>query len=447
MALDVIAVPVLVVGSGISGLYTALKLANSGVNVLLVSKNALTENNSRYAQGGIAAVLPENTEDSQELHIQDTLVAGAGLCNEAVVREILAGGHVAIADLLLLGVPFDKDAAGQLRLGLEGGHSVNRIIHAGGDATGKQVEMTLIARLQENHRIRMMAFCEIAELLHRDGACIGARAVDYDQQREFVIHARHTVLATGGAGRLYSHSTNPAGATGNGFSLAYHTGATLRDMAFVQFHPTAFYQDGQARFLVSEALRGEGGILRNATEQAFMASVHPQGDLAPRDIVTRTIYHELQQQQTHRSDAPSHAPNKAPDHVFLDMTHLPAELLAERFPTILAACERFGVDLRTQLIPVAPAAHYMMGGVAVDLNGQTDIPGLSVVGETVWTGLHGANRLASNSLLECMVLARACAHTVANYARHSACPLGYRGRCPLFSRWFRPMKPRQRFKP
>ncbi|MBK8190770.1 MAG: L-aspartate oxidase [Vampirovibrionales bacterium] len=394
----------LIIGSGISGLFLALKLAAAGRRSLIVSKNALGENNSRYAQGGIAAFFADNADDSLDLHVRDTLAAGAGLCDPLAVREILADGADAIADLLSLGVPFDADAEGRLELTLEGGHSARRIIHAGGDATGQQVEMTLIDRVREHPLIEALAFCEATALLSDGRRCYGCDAHDFENQRSYRIFADAVVLATGGGGRLYSRSTNPPGATGNGFWLAYQAGAELRDMEFVQFHPTAFYQDGQARFLISEALRGEGGILRNALGEAFARRYHPAGELAPRDVVTRAIFEEIHRQEGRP---------QASDRVFLDMTHLPPDLLEKRFPSILKACLGFGVDLRTEWIPVAPAAHYMMGGARVDLtSGRSDVDGLYVVGESVWTGLHGANRLASNSLLECLVISRSAARAI-----------------------------------
>ncbi len=411
---EVKTVPVLVIGSGISGLFTALKLAEAGIRVLIVTKNALSENNSRYAQGGIAAVLPGNEEDSLALHVEDTLEAGAGLCDESIVRSILGDGFEAISDLLLMGVPFDKNELGELELTLEGGHSVRRIIHAGGDATGKQVEMTLIRRVNESPLIECLEYCEVAELLSAGRECYGCRAVAYKNEQPLMILSQYTVLATGGVGRLYSRSTNPAGATGNGFALAYMADANLRDMEFVQFHPTAFFKDGKARFLISEALRGEGGVLRNAEGEPFTQQYDPRGDLAPRDIVTRAIYAELKRQQASGNPA---------DHVFLDITHLSVETIEKRFPTILKACLDFGTDIRKEWIPVAPAAHYIMGGVEVDLNGRTTVENLFVVGETVWTGLHGANRLASNSLLECVVLARSVAADIAADYEYEFCPV------------------------
>lgn len=392
-------VPALVIGTGISGLFTALKLASSGIQVLLITKSSLDESNSRYAQGGIAAVLPNNQGDSLELHLQDTIRAGAGLCNEAVSRSILAEGFPAIEDLLAYGVPFDRKPNHDLALTREAAHSVQRIVHAGGDATGHSVEMTLIDKVRKDSLIHVMEYTQAVELLAQAGHCFGCRAVNLKTRQEVVIQAPHTVLATGGIGRLYSHTTNPSIATGDGIALASRVGADVGNMEFVQFHPTAFYADGRLHFLISEALRGEGGILRDQNGAAFAKHYHPDGELAPRDIVTRAIYAEMQAA-------------KLP-YVYLDISHLPAQTIEQRFPTILANCLQFGIDIRRDWIPVAPAAHYLMGGITADVDGKTSLLGLYTVGEAAYTGLHGANRLASNSLLECVVLARRVARCIA----------------------------------
>jgi L-aspartate oxidase len=392
-------VPALVVGTGISGLFTALKLASAGIRVLLITKSSLDESNSRYAQGGIAAVLPNNRGDSLELHLRDTIRAGAGLCNEAASRSILAEGFPAIEDLLAYGVPFDREPNQDLALTREAAHSIQRIVHAGGDATGHSVEMTLIGKVRKNSLITVMEYTQAVALLSHDGRCYGCRAVNLKTRQEVVVYTPHTVLATGGIGRLYSHTTNPSIATGDGIALASRIGAEVGNMEFVQFHPTAFFADGRLHFLISEALRGEGGILRDQDGVAFAKRYHPDGELAPRDIVTRAIYAEMQA-------------TKLP-YVYLDISHLPAQTIEQRFPTILANCLQFGIDIRKDWIPVAPAAHYLMGGITADVNGKTSIPGLYTVGETAYTGLHGANRLASNSLLECVVLARRVACCIA----------------------------------
>lgn len=388
----------LIVGTGISGLFTALKLSSAGINTLLVTKSALDESNSRYAQGGIAAVLPSNPGDSIDLHLQDTIRAGAGLCNEDAAKSILSEGYASIEDLLFYGVPFDRNPDNELALTREAAHSVERILHAGGDATGHSVEMALVDKVRKDPLIEVIEYAQVVELLMKEGRCRGCRAVDYRNQQEILVYSPHTILATGGIGRIYSHTTNPAIATGDGISLAHSAGAKIENMEFIQFHPTAFYAGGQLHFLVSEALRGEGGILRSKSGEPFARNYHADGELAPRDIVTRAIYAEMQ-----AAGMP---------HVYLDITHLPPETIEKRFPTILASCLKFGVDIRKDWIPVAPAAHYLMGGITVDVEGKTTVPGLYAVGETAYTGLHGANRLASNSLLECVVLARRVAQYV-----------------------------------
>lgn len=405
--------PVVIIGSGIAGLLTALKLAEGNIAVTVVTKTELTENSSRYAQGGIAAVLPNQSHDSLEAHVQDTLNAGAGLSNEAITRSILADAPYVIDDLLALGVPFDR-VEGQLAFTKEAAHTHARILHAGGDATGRSIQDTLTQHVKAHPRITVFEQCTALSLLtDEDNRCGGVRVAhtkanaqgDMAQWHTQTIHAPYTIVATGGVGRLYAQTTNPVIATGDGVALAYQAGARVQDMEFVQFHPTAFWapddtKNGSVRFLISEALRGEGAILRNAAGEAYAKSYHPDGELAPRDIVTRLIWSEM---------AKSNQP-----HSYLDISHLPTAHLEQRFPTILQSCLSFGIDIRKDWIPVAPAAHYAMGGVFVDAQGQTSIPGLMAVGEVVCSQLHGANRLASNSLLECVVLARRVAeHVVA----------------------------------
>ncbi len=391
---------VLLIGTGISGLFTALKLAEADIDVLLMTKSGLSETNSRYAQGGIATVLPQNPDDSLDLHVRDTMNAGAGLSDDTVVRSILSEGYEAVEDLLVYGVPFDRDANNQLALTREAAHSVNRIIHAGGDATGASVEMTLIGKVRSHPKIKVYEYCQAIALLTKSNRCYGCRAIQLKENRDILIQARYTVLATGGIGRLYSNTTNPPIATGDGLSLAHKATAKLQDLEFIQFHPTAFYADGQLRFLISEALRGEGGILKNANGDLFAKKYHPDGELATRDIVTRAIFAEMR-----ISDKPC---------VYLDISHMPAAKIEKRFPTILQNCLEYGIDIRKEQIPVAPAAHYIMGGVAVDTQGHTSLEHLFAVGEVACTRLHGANRLASNSLLECVVLARRVAHAISN---------------------------------
>lgn len=399
-------VPVVVVGTGISGLFTALKLASYGLKTLLVTKAALDDSNSRYAQGGIAAVLPNNADDSLALHLQDTIAAGAGLVDALAAQSILSEGYASIEDLLAYGVPFDRRPDASLALTREAAHSVDRILHAGGDATGHQVEMTLIDQTRKHAQIEVSEYTQVVELLMSEGQCQGCLAVNYRTGEVWEIHSPHVILATGGVGRLYSHTTNPAVATGDGISVACRAGADIANMEFIQFHPTAFYAEGNLHFLISEALRGEGGILRTIHGERFAHRYHPDGELGPRDIVTRAIYAEMRETRQ--------------PHVYLDITHLPSDTIERRFPTILANCQAFGVDIRTDWIPVAPAAHYLMGGISVDVHGESTLPGLYAVGEVAHTGLHGANRLASNSLLECLVLARRVSQLVSDRVGPSA---------------------------
>ncbi|MCA9798224.1 MAG: L-aspartate oxidase [Cyanobacteria bacterium HKST-UBA04] len=392
----------LIIGSGIAGLLTALKLAQLGVACTVVTKSQLHHNSSWLAQGGIAAVLPQNPVDSIDDHVKDTLFAGAGLSDEAVVRSIVSEGAEAIADLIALGVPFDVQADGSLAFTREAAHTQHRILHAGGDATGKSIQQTLIEAVTAHEKIDVLEHTMVAKLLVRDGTCYGAIVVGPGQRhpKPRMVLASHTVLATGGLGQLYEHTTNPPIATADGIALACQAGATIQDIEFVQFHPTAFWADGRVHFLISEALRGEGGVLLNKAGQRFVLAHHASGELAPRDVVTRAIA-----QQIEADGLP---------YVHLDISHLPAAQIETRFPNILANCQRFGIDIRRHPIPVAPAAHYAMGGVKVDDRGKSEVANLLAVGEVVSSGLHGANRLASNSLLECVVLARRVALDIAS---------------------------------
>ncbi len=398
--------PVIIVGSGIAGLLTALKLSDAGVSSLVVTKTHLKENSSWMAQGGIAAVLPENTSDSIELHVKDTIYAGAGLSDESITRSVLSEGFLAIQDLIKLGVPFDR-VDGKLAFTKEAAHSTPRILHAGGDATGRSVQDTLIRKTLQDPHIEVLEACVAVGLMVRDNRCYGVHVVNYenpDNLQQVILMAQHTILATGGIGRLYSQTTNPPIATGDGIALAYEAGAKIQDMEFVQFHPTAFRSERGVEFLISEALRGEGGILRDISGRAFARDYHPDGELAPRDVVTRSISSQI------RKDGRPF--------VTLDITHLPVETIEHRFPNILKACQQFGVDIRTDQIPVSPAAHYGMGGVVVDTLGQTSVQNLYAVGEVISSGLHGANRLASNSLLECLVFARRVAAHIETYSEN-----------------------------
>lgn len=395
----------LVLGSGIAGLFFALEASAHG-DVIVVTKRARDESNTKYAQGGIAAVLAKN--DSFEAHIKDTLVAGAGLCHEKAVEICVRDGPELVRQLMALGANFDLAEGAEpashadLDLHLEGGHSARRVAHAA-DMTGKEVERALLAAVAANPRIRVLEEHMGVDLitLGRFGGpevCVGAYVLDVAAGKVETILARATVLATGGAGKVYLYTTNPDVATGDGVAMAYRAGAELANMEFYQFHPTCLYHPQAKTFLVSEALRGEGATLRLADGTAFMESHDPRGDLAPRDIVARAIDFEMK-----RTGA---------DCVFLDITHKPASFVEERFPGIRAECLRFGIDIARAPIPVVPAAHHHCGGVATDLDGRTTMPGLWAIGECAFTGLHGGNRLASNSLLEGLVFGRRAARAL-----------------------------------
>jgi L-aspartate oxidase len=389
----------LVVGSGIAGLYTALKIADTGVKLALITKSKLGESNTRYAQGGVAAVLPENTSDSIDLHVKDTLEAGAGLSDPRVTRFISENGAAVIENLIKYGVPFDRDNKNRLAMTLEGAHSVRRVLHAGGDATGRNIEQALVALLKTNQNIDVYEEHQAVELLLDDNnKCKGLIAFNTVQNSHELFISDNTVLATGGLTQVYMNTTNPEVSTGDGVALAYRAGADIQDMEFIQFHPTALHIDTSPRFLISESVRGEGARLRNINGELFAHKYHEKADLAPRDIVTRAIISEQ-----HKTNS---------DYVYLDATIISEETLTRRFPNIINACKEAGLDIRKEYIPVSPAAHYSMGGVKVNVCGQTTIDSLYAVGEVACTSLHGANRLASNSLLECVVLAEQVAQDI-----------------------------------
>jgi L-aspartate oxidase len=389
----------LVLGSGIAGLSFALQAARHG-SVAVLAKRGRTESNTAYAQGGIAAVF--GPQDSFEQHVRDTLVAGAGLCREEAVRVTVNEGPARVRELIELGAEFTRDAtAFGYHLTREGGHSQRRVVHAA-DLTGREVERTLIdaaARagvqfFEEHHAIDLITSSRFAAGPDR---ALGAYALDLKSGEVHAFVAKVVVLATGGAGKVYLYTTNPDVATGDGLAMAHRAGAAIANLEFIQFHPTCLYHSQAKSFLISEALRGEGGILRNRGGEAFMERYDPRKELAPRDVVARSIDSELKR----RGD----------DCVFLDMTHLGKGFLAEHFPHIYTTCLAFGIDMAATPIPVVPAAHYVCGGVCSDLTGQTSIPGLLAVGEVACTGLHGANRLASNSLLEGLVFGHRAAET------------------------------------
>ncbi|MBI9016067.1 MAG: L-aspartate oxidase [Phycisphaerae bacterium] len=379
----------IIIGGGVAGLRAALEAAESG-RVLMLIKDEIKDSNSFRAQGGIASVL--NIDDSFASHIEDTLKTGCDLCDPQAVELTVRQGPAQIKQLLDWGTSFDTEA-GQLEAGREGGHSHNRIIHAQGDATGRVMSSTLYDQVSQNKNITVFQHCFVIDILTDDDGCLGV--LSWHKKHGFqCIWSKSTILASGGAGQLWRETTNPAGATADGVAMAYRAGAKLADMEFMQFHPTTLYIAGAARMLITEAIRGEGGKLVTAEGESFMHNYHAMGDLAPRDIVSRSIYKELSKASA--------------TNVFLDLRHLGSDWLAKRFPTISALCESFDIDVDTDLIPVRPSAHYMVGGVKTDLQGRTNIKGLYCCGEAAATGLHGANRLASNSLLEALVFGQIC---------------------------------------
>ena len=373
----------LVIGSGVAGLHTAWRASEHG-DVLVLTKRSLFDSATAYAQGGIAAAL--GAGDSPQLHWRDTLAAGAALCDAAAVRVLVEEGPARVRELHIAGADFDLDPAGGFELGREAAHSTNRIVHAHGDQTGAEVARTLIDRVSESKRIDVYEKSRVLDLIVENGRCYGAKTSVAGRAIEIIADA--TVLATGGCGQLYRYTTNPVVATADGFAVAYRAGARLSNMEFVQFHPTALDTPENPLALISEAVRGEGAILVNERGERFMKKKHRQAELAPRDIVAREIFRERQRGGL----------------VYLDATMLGKDF-ADRFPGILALCHARGIDPRADLIPVTPAAHYMMGGIVTDLKGRTSLRGLYACGEVSNTGVHGANRLASNSLLEGLVFA------------------------------------------
>lgn len=403
----------IVLGSGIAGLFFALKAAKNG-KVAIITKKAASDSNTNRAQGGIAAVTSK--EDTFEMHIRDTLIAGAGLCNEEAVRTIVTEGPERVADLIRYGTPFtqreipNSNGEHELDLGREGGHSKRRVLHAG-DITGHEVEMALLnAAAKESNIVFFENHFAIDLILSgkygdKDRRCIGAYVLDAATSNVETFVGKHIVLATGGCGKVYLYTTNPYIATGDGFAMAWRAGAAIANMEFIQFHPTCFYDPRGGAFLISEAVRGEGAILKNLDGTEFMQNYDDRLSLAPRDIVARAIDKEMKKHGT--------------DHVLLDITHKSARFLMDRFPNIYAHCLERGTDMTKEPIPVVPAAHYQCGGVQIDMHGRTSIPGLYAIGEVSCTGLHGANRLASNSLLEAVVLAQ----RVADYTAKETTPI------------------------
>ncbi len=393
---------VIIIGSGIAGLYAALKLSeiiNLIDGILIITKSELSESNSRYAQGGIVGVLKDNKEDSIELHVKDTLKAGAGLCEFDTVKFISENSQSIIDDLINYGVDFDRNENNELKLTMEGAHSINRILHAGGDATGYNIEKVLVKKVKENPNIQVYEktfACEL--LLNKDNICRGVITYNEELNEYETIYAASTVLATGGAGQVYKYTTNPEVATGDGFALAYKANAIMQDMEFMQFHPTALkLPNCENMFLISEAVRGEGAKLVDLDGNTFMEKYDDRLELAPRDIVTRAIFNEMNKLKYNC--------------MYLNATMIDKNIFCQRFPNIYKMCSNNNIDISKDFIPIAPAAHYTMGGIKTTIEGQTSIKNLYAIGETSSTGLHGANRLASNSLLECAI----CASELANY--------------------------------
>ncbi len=398
--LEQIKTDVLVVGTGLAGLYAALHIPENMSCMIISKADKIEKSNSWLAQGGIAAVIaPDDNVDS---HVADTLEAGAGLCDESAVRILVGEGAENVRELIEMDVPFDTNPEGELMIGREGGHSCRRIVHCGGDATGRETTKRLGQLALEKENISVKFGSYLIDILVEEGAVVGA--LIYDGEFKIVV-CPSILLATGGIGHLYRYTTNPRGSVGDGIAAAMRAGAQTRLMEMVQFHPTTLLsaQDKSRLFLISEAVRGEGAIIRNLKGEAFMENVHRRKDLAPRDIVTRAILKNMEE--------------TGDDHVLLDVSSMSEAFFSTRFPTIFARCREEGIDIPRQPIPIHPAQHYFMGGIATDINGMTSVAGLYAAGECACTGIHGANRLASNSMLECIVFGRRAARHIAEAAR------------------------------
>jgi len=385
-SMPVLRTDVLVVGGGIAGASAALHAADAGCETLLLCKTPFDETNTSWAQGGIAAA--QRADDSPQLHVQDTLTVGAGLSDRAAVESIVGAAREALQWLQDLGANFDRED-GRLALSREGGHTRHRVVHAGGDCTGAEIQRALASALHRHPRVTVRTPAFVRDLVVSDGRCVGA-IVEIDGN-ELAVEAGAVVVATGGAGQIYRETTNPTGASGDGLALCFRAGARSADCEFVQFHPTTLYIAGASRFLISEVVRGAGAVLRDRNGAAFMQGAHPMADLAPRDVTSRCILDRM----VATGDT----------NVYLDLRRIDGDP-AKRFPSIAKICSAFDIDIRSDMIPVRPGAHYMVGGAATDLDGRTSVPGLFAAGEVASTGLHGANRLASNSLLEGAVLGR-----------------------------------------
>ena len=392
---------VIVIGGGIAGLRAAIAAAEGGADVMVLAKESIEQSNTWWAQGGIAAVL--QPLDSVEAHVRDTETVGVGLCDETAVRTVVEEGPPRVLELIQWGATFDKKEGNPhgLAYGLEGGHSYARILHAYGDATGRELAQTLIRKTRSFDSVRISEHTFVIDLITHADRCVGVLAMINGEIQ--IVWAKRTILASGGAGQLYRESTNPKIATADGHAMAYRAGAALADMEMVQFHPTTLYVAGSSRALITEAVRGEGAYLVDHDGHRFMPDYHPDAELAPRDVVSRAIVEQIR--KTHFT------------HVFLDVRHLPAEPFRARFPQLDRLCQEFEIDITKDLIPIHPATHYMIGGVDADLIGRTSLSGLYAIGEASCSGLHGANRLASNSLLEGLVFGKRAGADAAEQAR------------------------------
>jgi L-aspartate oxidase len=386
--IDIKVFDTIIIGSGLAGLTAAFHASKTGT-VAIITKSQLDISNSYYAQGGIAAVIAP--EDSFESHIHDTIIAGRELCDFDSVEILVREGQTCVQELISLGMEFDQEI-GEFVLGLEGGHSHRRILHAGGDATGKGLTIFMLKKVQEQENIFAFEYTTVVDLLTENQVCTGVQAFDFVSGKNIIFRSKATIIATGGLSRIYDRSTNPHTATGDGIALAWDAGAKIADIEFIQFHPSALYIPGEDAFLISEAVRGEGAWMLNQQGERFMQHIHPLAELAPRDVVAHAIYNQLQLNHS--------------DFVYLSLKHLNPEVIKKRFSTIYHTLLKYDIDLTSDLLPISPAAHYMVGGIQTDLNGETNIDGLFACGEVASTGVMGANRLASNSLLECLVFGK-----------------------------------------
>ncbi len=387
-SMQVLEFDIVVIGSGLAGLAAAYHSSKYG-RVAIVTKSQLDTSNSYYAQGGIAAAISD--DDSPEEHLKDTQVAGRGLCDTDSLEILVSEGRERVLDLIEMGMAFDKKN-GEYVLGLEGGHTKRRILHAGGDATGKELTCFMLQKVKEQNNIQPFEYVAATQLIKEGNCVVGVQTLNFLNKENIIFKTKAVILATGGLSRIYARSTNPHTATGDGIAMSFEAGAQIADMEFIQFHPSALYIPGKEAYLISEAVRGEGAWLLNENGERFMKGIHPQAELAPRDVVAYNIFRQIQQSKS--------------ENVFLSLQHLDKEKMAKRFYHINSYLKEFGLDLTKDLIPIAPAAHYMVGGIQTNLDAETNISGLFVCGETASTGVMGANRLASNSLLECLVFGK-----------------------------------------